>query len=318
MNESEYAEWLEKRRGYLGGTDISAIMHLNPWKSEHDVYLEKCNLVEPRAPTLAMRRGILLEPYIAQLYTETTGEEVVKSNTYLHPRYDFLGVNPDYELVNDDNRLLECKTANQFMTREWGEEGTDEAPIQYVIQTMWQMHITGRKVCDIGVLFSGMDFRIYTVQYDEDLGNALQEKAIEFWTNHVVPRIEPPISGFESDKEWLSSKYQFDTGGTIQATPEIEELCNQLIEIRKKEKEVEFEKNLIENQIKEYMGENAYLMTGMGLFSWKRSKESISVDWKSLSAELSQDLIDKYATTRPGIRRFTVPFAGRDLQWGMK
>ena len=31
----------EERQHYIGGSDVSAIMDLNPWKTIHDVFIEK-------------------------------------------------------------------------------------------------------------------------------------------------------------------------------------------------------------------------------------------------------------------------------------
>ena len=34
-------EWLRERKNYLGGTDLSAICSLNPYRTALDVYLDK-------------------------------------------------------------------------------------------------------------------------------------------------------------------------------------------------------------------------------------------------------------------------------------
>ena len=40
-------EWLEARKGGLGASDAGAYMGVSPWKSNEQLWKEKCGIVEP-------------------------------------------------------------------------------------------------------------------------------------------------------------------------------------------------------------------------------------------------------------------------------
>jgi predicted phage-related endonuclease len=53
------------RTGYIGGSDIAAILGLSPYKTPLDVYLEKRGLWEDGAAGEAARWGTIMEPILA-------------------------------------------------------------------------------------------------------------------------------------------------------------------------------------------------------------------------------------------------------------
>lgn len=57
----------------IGGTDIAAIVGLNPWKSPIDVYMEKTGLVEPIPDNENLYWGRELEPAVLRRYAKETG-----------------------------------------------------------------------------------------------------------------------------------------------------------------------------------------------------------------------------------------------------
>ena len=65
-------EWLEARRSRVTGTDIGALLGVNPWKSEADVAAEKMGGPGVES-TLRMRIGTALEDLIAREYEAETG-----------------------------------------------------------------------------------------------------------------------------------------------------------------------------------------------------------------------------------------------------
>ena len=50
-----------------------------------------------------------------------------------------------------------------------GEPGTDEIPDYYMTQVQHYLAVTGVKTADVAVLIGGNDFRIYTIEADEEL-----------------------------------------------------------------------------------------------------------------------------------------------------
>lgn len=320
----ERAEWLEQRRGYLGGTDVSAILGLHPYRTPLQVYLEKTGQALEQEETPAMRRGTRMEPYVAELYAEETGLTLRKGRPIIHREKPFLGVNPDYYAVDEENEALhvvELKTHNPFTSDNYGDPGTDQIPHHELIQCTWQMHLDdlGVDLCDLAVLFGLDDFRIYHVPYSEVLGAEIEDFATRWWRDHIEDRTPPAIGGSEPDTEWLKRRFPASTEAVAYATPEIEEICLRLADARREHKQAEEVKVAFENQIKAFMGDAGILeWSGGKPFTWKSTKPSEVVDWKAVAQELAQktggfaygEAIARNTTTKPGVRRFLTPFKG--------
>lgn len=188
------AEWLEARRTGVGGTDAAALLNLDPYKQPYDVAREKLGLAPPREVTDAMRLGIKLEPVVDSEYCERTGHTTECPPSMLrHPDHDWMFANVDRFVVSAKKRSLECKTAGLNLAKDWGEEGSDWVPENYLIQTQHQMAVTGHESTDVAVLIAGRELRIYTVERDDKLIKHLIDIEGEFWErlqNGVMPDID--------------------------------------------------------------------------------------------------------------------------------
>ena len=71
-----HEEWLELRKGFIGGSDAGAVMGMNPYSSPFAVWAEKTGKVEGFAGNLTTKVGAYLEDLVAQLFTEETGKKV--------------------------------------------------------------------------------------------------------------------------------------------------------------------------------------------------------------------------------------------------
>ena len=61
-------KWLRVRKHGLGGSDISILLGINPWRSELELWLDKTNQTnEPVAENEAMYFGSLLEPLLREI-----------------------------------------------------------------------------------------------------------------------------------------------------------------------------------------------------------------------------------------------------------
>lgn len=64
-------EWLRVRKHGLGGSDISILLGINPWRSELELWLDKTNQTnESVAENEAMYFGSLLEPLLREEFTK--------------------------------------------------------------------------------------------------------------------------------------------------------------------------------------------------------------------------------------------------------
>lgn len=212
------------RREFIGGSDISAIIGVSPWKSAVDLWIDKTSPDADDSENLqAKNRGKRLEPYIIDMVVEEFGLQIYGTNNrYEDTEHGFFSCEIDAENCDDTGipENIEIKTVHPFKIKEWGEHGTDELPIHYVAQAQWGLGITGRNVCRVFALI-GDDLKPYIVERDNELIAAMREKAYEFWTQYVVPKIQPPMSFDEPTDaiETLKRLYPGTNGVVLDATP---------------------------------------------------------------------------------------------------
>lgn len=266
-------DWVDERCTYLGATDVAAIMRLHPYITPLNVYQDKKGLAPQLAMNQAMVHGQNLELYVARLYSKCTGRKLHKSKLYRDKRFPHFACNPDYEIRGERPlRLLECKTAGYWGGQIFGEQG-DAVPDQYLIQCMWQLAITGRQVCNLGVLIGGQDFRIYTIERDEDVIRELRAKADEWWQTYILSDCPPPLTGDKPDTQWVKDEYPSSVDGNVlYAPPVIDDMCIELRTVREGVKALSSEQARLENEIKHYMKEAAVLESSAGQITWKSSK----------------------------------------------
>lgn len=191
MSLSESA--LKRRHKYLGGSEISAVIGVNPWDSASDVYYEKTAEFEtPKKQTRAMYVGSLCEPAILQYAEDVLGK--IKRNQFrVHPDIPWASATLDAICMDLPNQGVEAKTARPGDLGGFGEEGTADIPIYYMTQVQWQMFVTGFDVIHVPVLIKDfvMDFKMYRVERDQVLIDTIVDRCVDFWENNVMKGVPP-------------------------------------------------------------------------------------------------------------------------------
>ena len=195
------------RTGFLGGSDIAAVVELSPWATPLKLY-EKKTGTQTEQPSRGKKRlfsrGHVWEKVVAEMLVqrlEADGHqvEIVATNQiYIDPDVPYFSCEIDFEIRLDGEEEItnvELKTVHPFAAREWGEDDSDECPVHYAAQAMWGMGITGRKRCLVAPLFGADEIRVYPVERDDATIIWLRERGADFWTLHVIPRRQPaPIN----------------------------------------------------------------------------------------------------------------------------
>lgn len=182
----------EDRRTGIGGSDAPVALGLSPWSTPYDLFLAKTGQGdEPPPPTEPMIWGTLMQPVIAAEYARRTGFVLVEEPAMLrHPTNHWMIGHLDGSIVDSSpRRILEVKTARDG--RGWGEPGTDEIPLHYLLQCHHYLIVSGAEICDVAILISGSDFRIYRVAADPEIAALLIAQEGVFW-RHVEEREPPP------------------------------------------------------------------------------------------------------------------------------
>lgn len=213
----DHAEWLKIRQTGIGGSDIAAILGISKYKTAYDLYLDKVGDPDlSRAPAgEAAYWGTIMEDVIANEYSKRNAVKIQRFNYVIRSdKYPFAIANIDRAVINPDicgrvmmkdgklttDRLLEIKTASEYLKSEWGFDGSDEVPEYYNTQCQWYMGITGVHQCDLVVLIGGNQYKQYTIHFDEELFEIIIEAASDFWNNHVLAGVPPEATTLENAK----------------------------------------------------------------------------------------------------------------------
>lgn len=314
---NEKNNWLEQRKTGIGGSDVSAVLGLSPFRSPLDVYLEKTHQAEQQPENDAMYWGTKLEELVAKKYSEETGLEVRKVNSILRSKdFPMLIGNIDRAVCVEKgklpvvkgefrtNKILECKTARS-QTQDWGNAGTDEVPEYYLTQCLHYLGLTGCQTCDLAVLFlESRKFQIYTIQADTDFITRLQNHLAFWWEKHVVKNVPPAPRSFED----VQKLFKKSVAITKTATDEIEYFASQFAELKRMRTNIDEKMNALKDSIATYLGDADTLVnvSGTPLITWKTGKDKTTTDWQSLAISLgaTESQIQAHTKTTNGNRTF--------------
>ncbi|MGG1344134.1 lambda-exonuclease family protein [Bacillus toyonensis] len=298
----DYTQWLQARTQGIGGSDVSTIAGLNKWKSAVQVFLEKTQAFEKEdVQSEAAYFGNVLEEVVAKEFAKRTGLKVQRRNAILqHPEYPWMLANVD-RLIVGEKIGLECKTASEYLRKEWEDE---EVPAAYLLQCQHYMAVTGYEAWWIAVLIGGNKFVYKKIERDEDLIQYLIDIEKDFWLNNVEKNEPPMFDGSGASTELLKHLYPESIGDSFVSLGKQEEL---LIEARdqvdREIKVLQEQKAEYENKIKAKLGINEVGATENYKVYWK-SYTTNRFDSKRFKAD-HPDLYEQYAKESQA-RKFTV------------
>jgi putative phage-type endonuclease len=297
-------EWLKKRKTYIGGSDIGAIVGSNYKTTPLDVYLDKVSegecIDDMNEPAYW---GIQLESVVAEEYSRRTGLEVKKPEEVIyHSEYPHIAANLD-GWVNGESHILECKTASFTKAHEWGEAGTDQIPESYLYQVAYYCAITGATRADIAVLIGGNDFRIYQYLKIPEMETKLIKAANIFWNKYIVSKT-PPEPRSEADTAKLFPKA---SGREAIADDTILQKIDMLCDLKSKNSIINQQVESLQVDVKNYMQDADLLMDDSGVIKavWKNRKGAKRLDTKLLKAE-HNEIYQEYLKQGEGTRVFAL------------
>ena len=145
---SSAAEWLQART-VIGGSDASALVGLNPYKTNIDLWKEKTG--REKAPDISnetyVKFGHDAEPHLRAMFAlDFPQYEVgyVENNMFFNDKIPFAHASLDGWLIERETGrkgVLEIKTTNilQSMQRE---KWNDRIPDNYYCQVLWYLMVT--------------------------------------------------------------------------------------------------------------------------------------------------------------------------------
>ncbi len=318
-------EQREIRQKGITGTDAAIIMGVSPWKTVHELVIAKKypKDLPQESPEPWMEWGHLLEPVIADKYSEVTGQELIPSVTLQCMCHPWLRGTPD-RLIVGKRKGMEIKTARSFVSREWGASGTDNVPYHYLLQVLHYMILTGVDEWDLAVLIDGCDFRVYHFFKDKELCQMLFEAERQFFLDFIAGDQKPAPEWNLAFVDFVKRRFPKDTKKKIVYEKDqrlSDDVSEALFNLRDKSMEhmkAEFDFECAKARVQDVIGEAGGLIwEDEGLkISWKKSVDRTKVDWQgvcekllaasTMTSEEKQILIATFSKTAVGSRRFLV------------
>ena len=191
----DHEEWL-KNRSRIGGSDASAILGLNPYKSNIELWMNKTGRVEQEdiSGKPYVKYGTLAEPHLRELFKLDHPEFEVfyeENNMFLNDLYPFAHASLDGWLKDKDGRngILEIKTTNIMQSMQ-KEKWKDRIPDNYYLQILHYFMVTEY---DFAILKAQLkyefpdkiflkteEYRIERSEAEEDI-DFLARKEAEVW-----------------------------------------------------------------------------------------------------------------------------------------
>ena len=199
--------WLSGRMNGIGGSDASAIVGMNPYKSNIDLFEEKIGrrIPENISEMPCVVYGKLAEVPIRELFRLDYPEYKVEYHEFRilqNIQYPFMQASLDGELTDPEGRkgILEIKTTNILQSMQ-KEKWKDRIPDNYYIQVLHYLLVTGYEFvvlrAHLNTDWSGerrtvaKHYFIERQEVREDLDMLLREEQ-RFW-EYVESGRKPPL-----------------------------------------------------------------------------------------------------------------------------
>lgn len=250
------ADWHAWRAEGIGGSEISAVVGLNPWSSPTALYLEKIGLGSPVVESRPMRLGKDLEDFLGEIFERETGLFLVGAQTRVeHPDLPWARATLDgYAAESRDGEpigVVELKTVGEGR-RAW----TVELPDRVQCQVQWQLFVTGLLRAWVVVLGGdrgGLSYEIIPVDRDERAIAVLVEQGADFW-RRVVDRDPPPADGSQSTTDALRDAYPTADKGTQVSLDHMVDVLDQYVAAEAEEKAAKARVTALRNRLVAVIG----------------------------------------------------------------
>jgi putative phage-type endonuclease len=322
LEASTPEEWHEHRRQGIGGSDIAALLGLSAYASPTSLYYEKIGVLETGSgETQRQRIGKRMEAVLAEEFRDETGLWCLGSQTWMvHPQMPWArctvdGFAADSPFGSPDPELMlgtiQMKTDGRF---GWPEG----VPANIRAQCIWEMGVCVMQHCYLVVMFAGFRVEVIEIPWDED---ALSDwrfmlgAADQFWNEHVLPQVPPPVDYSEATTAALTAVHGPDPEGLLEADDYARAVVRQLQFAKVRTKAAEAEEATLSNELRLLLGHKTDLVDGWTtpkkgdprpnvIASW-RPQEAHRIDTTALRA--AEPAIAEKFTTTTSSRRLYVP-----------
>lgn len=284
--EQGTAEWLELRKGGIGGSEVSALYPCegtktgthHPWLSPYKLWALKTGRLKSTKSdpieTPALWWGTHLEPVVRVAYAEVTSREVVDGDTHLrNPRVQAMIANTDGTILGDPRGpgVYEGKTTTIFSRSAWD----DGVPLYYQAQVQHYMACTGYTWGSVALYMAGerQPLRYYDIERNDAFIADIEQRVAAWWERHIVNGEEPEPDASEQTRETIAALWpDAQPASVVDMGDDWADLAEQLDQASIAIKVAETKKRELENKIKAAIADREFatLPDGSG-FSLKTS-----------------------------------------------
>lgn len=281
---------VEQRRARLiGASDVAALMRLIPFKGARgpwDVYMDLYGLRARQPMNLHMRKGLILEPLLAQIYAETTGNRLFKAaETLPYPQLPILTVHVDRlaqeTLAPQPNLTVELKMVGWRVKKHWD----DGIPAYVLTQVMAQMSAWGLQQAHVPVDFDD-ELSIFHAEFDREVETVILEAVESFWKNHIVPMKPPDYDGSSAAGQYLLQKYPKASEKVVQAPVEGKAAATLYLIHKSALEGLQEAVGTDRQRLQELIGDDKGFMADGWKAQWYDVKGAARTDWKAVQRDL--------------------------------
>jgi len=328
---SDESLWSAARRRSIGSSTAAGALGVSKYDdTPYSVWLELTGQVDPKdiSQKPAVKAGNRLEHVVREWFEEETNRRVDVVNSILVSKpHPFMHTCPDGRVIGEAAGL-ECKTAGHWagLSEEWGPSGSSESdavPLNYLVQCVTSMIVTGWRTWYLAVLIGGNDFRWYTIRYDEELAKQIVSQLngfagrIQVAKQCIAAHREIPADAIPpaTTMEDVFARWPLSQPTPIAATPEIADLVDEFAKLKFGVAERAERLDEIKLAVTSYMGANDTLTLNdvyggqTPLCTFKSTKPRETFDAKRHKTD-APECHSKYVGTAAASRSFLIKEAG--------
>lgn len=206
------ADWLNLRRGGIGGSDAGAIMGLNKYATPLSVYLAKKGAAEDSGNS-ATEWGNILEEPVRQKTREELGCRIeTVEGMFTSADYPFMNANLDGLIYFDKKTqigdyIVKGLCGHEIKTSRTGDGfAADEIPDSYFAQVQHYMAVTGIETFILTVfIFDRYAVIHYVIFRNNNFIAKLINAEKNFWECNILADAMPAPTGNENETELLKN-----------------------------------------------------------------------------------------------------------------
>lgn len=207
-------EWHEKRRAGITASEIAVILGLSPFESEFSLFWRKLGEIPPIEDNDSMSLGRHLESWVADKFADAYRDDfyVLSGGLYANRQRPWQMATPDrllystyFGVSEEPVAVWEGKTSSSY--DGWGLSGTDEVPVYYRAQALWQQDTVDVRRTYLSCLFlQSKQTRHYVVDYHQTDVEVMRLAALDF-IDRLNKGVPPPADGSQAAREALQQLY---------------------------------------------------------------------------------------------------------------